>query len=413
MKQNSSKKLVIFNRSITKNFEDVAKKDASIIKEKDERIEIINTSLNDTSNKLEIQIKLAEKQQNEIKELKEMLETEIKKREESNEREQEIDLEHGKLKRELRKSEQEKKALESSHKEMTNNFESIISTKNISILQLEDDVKSLREELGKVKNQANKVQRESDSELKTMRNKYQIKQQDLESEIIRIAQSKTEENNKVITDYESKIRLMEQATNLLKNEVKNKDQLWQEKLDNKENEWRNYESKIKNLEDELKVYKGKMEETKSEIARQFEIISSKDEEIKYYKEKLDANDKELNKVNIKLEEYAQRENVKDASESSIHIVNFDKKNIEDDLEKEREDNERLRNEITKIKQENFELKKKQKVVPSFNSIELQSLKKTGPMKDSLDELRDDFNKNMQIIDESIIKAKVKYKNIIG
>ena len=299
---------------------------------------------------------------NDKKELEQKLNIESKKSEQVNDQLEEYKSEKEKLKRNLKKIEYEKESLENSYKEMARNYESLISTKNLSILQLESELRNIKQTIISDKLKRDNHQNEADIRLKELQMKLQMKEQELEHNVMYIKQTKEQLTN----DYERKIKRLEQSGLVLKDEIKNKEEVWKEEI-------KECKKKVLELQVELdKVKAGKVE-----------VIEVKNKE-------LENKGKELEEALRMIKECEEmKNNAVDLSRNSIKIVEEDE----------------LRREVAKLKEENLKLKKKN-IIPSFNSTDLLNLKKSEQKKDSLSELRDDFYKNLPPPDESLLQQKV-------
>eukprot|EP01022_Parablepharisma_sp_SALTPOND_P005693 TRINITY_DN12334_c0_g1_i1.p2 TRINITY_DN12334_c0_g1~~TRINITY_DN12334_c0_g1_i1.p2 ORF type:complete len:440 (-),score=86.24 TRINITY_DN12334_c0_g1_i1:3308-4627(-) len=412
-------------RSITQEHLQEQEKFRIALKEKESEIESLKHSLQAASNQVLSETQKRTQEETEMAELRDELERKIRDCEEIAEQAQEIDLERNRLVQELKRSEQEQQIT----REAISNFEKLVTNKNASILQLEDNLKNLKVELASVKSKAERDQKELKSTLSELQEKYQAKQQDLEREITSIVQDKEAEREQLSKDWEGKVRRLEQSLALAKNELRNKETLWNEELERKKVALQRSEAEVLHLEQRLEFERKRMEEEKRDWEKQIAIASAKregvSEEIKFYKQKLDAKAKELEKISRKLDEYEKRERImrseleelkdsvqrneaKERSENMIKDLRENVQGLENELTLERRNTEKLRTEVEKLRDDNEALRRRQGMIQSLKSIDLQNLKKSEPVKDSLEELREDFNKNMQLIDESVIKQKVGF-----
>jgi len=341
----------------------------------------------------------------------------------------ERELEYKKLSNELKTIKNELKITEQTNKDTIQNFENLINTKNEAVLQLEQDLKNTKSELNLLKSKHEREKQELNLTIKELQGKTQIKQQDFEREIQSVTLTKQAENETLIKEYESKIKKLEQGIMLSKNELKNKEMLWKEEIDRLRSALEKSEADTTQLEQMINLERKKKDEEKRELEKQISLLTTKkegnNEEINFYKRKLDSKSKEFLEAQHRIQDLESTEKslrkeidtLKDSLENkqsdqkheqTIRELHEKIQNLEQDLNKANENQTKQKAEISKLNEENEMLKRKQVVLQSLKSIDLQNVKKPEfiTARDSLDELRDDFNRNMQMIEESVIKQKV-------
>jgi len=275
-------------------------------------------------------------------------------------------------------------------------LEQAIILKDSLIQQLEKNTKNLNEEIVLTRARNDNIRIE-----------YNRKLNDMEFTLENVKRDKEMENMQIKGEYDSRIRHLEQTLMISKNELKNKETMWNEELEHKNSKLKEYKALLLELETQLEL-----EKNKQEVKDQYnEILNTKEIELENTLKELNeykANQKLLKEKIEVLEELVKKTDDKSLVIQQIENNEDELIRVKNELAKEREENERLRNELNKEV-----IRSKAKLVPSFGSVELQNLKKIGPIKDSVDELREYFDRGPPNMDESIIRAKVCFNIIIG
>ncbi len=344
--------------------------------------------------------------------------------------------------------EAETRSTEGSCKDAVANFEKLVGVKNDSILQLEAELQATKEELSLEKRKHEKEVRGLDTALKELQGKTQVVQQNADRELTSAIEAKEAEKSSMIRDYEGKIRRLEQELMLARNDRKNKEGLWGEEVARCKEMAQRAEADKAQVEQLLDLERKKADEERRDEEKNMTLLAAKRdglvEEVKFYKSKLDARTKELEEVRKKAAESERRglalqrdvADLRNSHESQlstlkketqlqsepairelkaqVEALTREAQQCKDAEGKAKEALRQREAENEKLASENESLKRKEGLVHSVKSIDLQNVRRyrdydTG--KDSIEDLRDDFNRNMQMIDESGVKAKVQHDDL--
>jgi hypothetical protein len=318
-----------------------------------------------------------------------------------------------------------------SYKDAISNFEQLLQVKNASLVQLEEDVATLRKQVGTAEARAEKETKELKEALYEQERKHQCEQQTVQHELSSLAQEAAAEKQRLSKECEGQVRRLEQSLLLANNELRNRDALRREETERFKAEIRRHEEEVAEVEQRLELEKRKNEEERHELEKQVSLSNVKrdgqTEEAKYYKRKLDEKSKEVDALKDRLHDVTSREqkaqkqlgDLKAAHESELASLkrtlpaenDQPVRELEEQVESLSQEVKRSRDEAARLRQA---LEQKEAEIANLQRLscatkrgdEAENKRRPDLTKDSLDALREDFNKNMNLMEESIARQSL-------